>query len=105
MVVERDGTGGGLEGFLGRVGGRDGLEGVDGEGVEEFVGEDERGFVWFWGEYSQSFGCVETERRRGEGLTVWNEADIFTPCNGQIGMFAGTSIAGWYLLKCLVFAT
>ena len=52
-------SGWGLDCFLGRVRGGDGLEGVDWEGVEEFVGYDEGGFVLVWGgqkSYKKSTG-------------------------------------------------
>lgn len=43
LAVEALNWGGGFECWS------DGLEGVNGEGVEEFVGEDEGGFGGVWG--------------------------------------------------------
>lgn len=65
--AEGGGAGGGGDGRGARGGGRgDGLEGVDGEGIEEFVGEYEGRIVGVWG----MVGFWTVYCRRGMGGDV-----------------------------------
>ena len=98
----------------GNGGGGDGLEGVDGEGVEEFVGEDKGRFggVWGW----VLVGLFERERLgrgnrawgqegRTEGwATIWDESNVLAPDDWEVRVFAAAAEADIDLLHGLAAA-
>lgn len=88
-------------------GGGDGFEGVDGEGVEEFVGDYEGAFVFFccfWDVLVDGFFFwliwgIDLGLR-----TVWEESDVFYPNYGDVEVFAGACVADFCFFHCGIAA-